>query len=268
MYHLIQFLLAHGYLVLFGFVLAEQIGLPIPAVPILLAMGALTGSGHFGFVEALLLAAAAATLGDLLWYTLGRRRGYAVVKFLCRLSLEPDSCVRRTTDIFGRLGFRSLLVAKFIPGFSTAAPPLAGIGKSPVWRFLLWDAAGSLVWAGTFLGAGVLFSSEIERLAEWALHLGSWLVVLLFLALAAYIGLKYSQRRKLLRSLRVARITPVELKSRVDAGEDVLIVDLRHPDEFALDGETLPGAIRMESADVETLPDSIPREREIVLYCS
>ena len=98
MYHLIQFLLAHGYLVLFGFVLAEQIGLPIPAVPILLAMGALTGRGHFGFVEALLLAAAAATLGDLLWYTLGRRRGYAVVKFLCRLSLEPDSCVRRTTD--------------------------------------------------------------------------------------------------------------------------------------------------------------------------
>jgi len=268
MLHLIQFLLRHGYALLFGLVFAEQAGLPIPALPALLAMGALIGRGHFAPAPTLALAATAAVMADLLWYALGVYRGNAVLGFVCRISLEPDTCVRRTSEMFGRLGMKALLFAKFVPGLSTAAPPLAGMTRVAVWRFLVWDLAGSLVWAGAFLGAGVAFSSEIERIAEWALRLGSWLLVLLLLGLAGYIGWKYSQRRRLLRSLRVARITPEELKARLDAGERVAIVDLRHPVEYSADSARLPGAMRLEPAEVAGLPERFPPDRELVLYCS
>ena len=265
---LIHFLLSHGYVVLFGFVFAEQIGLPIPAVPVLLAMGALIGRGHFGLMPCLFVAAFAATLSDYVWYELGRRHGRAIVNLVCRISLEPDTCVRRTTRAFARLGLRSLLVAKFIPGLSTAAPPLAGVTGKSARRFLLADLAGSLLWAGAFLGLGFVLSEQLEEAAAWALRLGSWLLLILAGALAAYIARKYYERRRFLRSLRMARISAKELKSRIDAGEEIAIVDLRHPAELASDGVTLPGALRWTPDEFEKHYADIPRGRELVLYCS
>src|SRR2546425_846428 len=144
----IQFLLRHGYSVVFGFVFAEQLGLPIPAIPVLLAMGALVGAGRLSFLPALAAAVVASVAADAVWYWLGRKRGYAVLNLLCRIALEPDSCVRRTENVFSRFGPGTLFFAKFIPGLSTAAPPLAGLFRMRAVRFLLNDAAGAALWAG------------------------------------------------------------------------------------------------------------------------
>src|SRR5205814_8851986 len=123
----LQCLLRHGYRVLPTLVFAEQVGLPFPATPFLLAAGARAGRGHLSLWFCLALSAISAVLADVLWYQLGRKKGISVLQFLCRISLEPDSCVRRTEGVFAKQGARSLLVAKFVPGLSTAAPPLAGI---------------------------------------------------------------------------------------------------------------------------------------------
>ena len=123
----LAFILKHGYTVLFAFVFAEQVGLPIPAVPMLLAAGALIGSGQFHLGAALATVVVASLAGDLPWYWLGKRRGSSVLSLLCKISLEPDSCIRRTENLFIRWGEKILIVAKFVPGLGTAAPPLAGM---------------------------------------------------------------------------------------------------------------------------------------------
>ncbi len=264
----IRFLLAHGYTVVFVWVFAEQIGVPVPSLPILLAAGALAGQRQLSFLVALGLAVAASILSDGIWYQLGRRRGHAILNLICRISLEPDSCVRRTEDIFTRHGARSLLYAKFVPGLGTVAPPLAGMFRMRPLRFLLWDFAGAFSWAGAFVGAGYLFSSQLEDVARYALHLGSGLVVLLVGALAAYLTRKYVQRQRFIRKLRIARITPEELKRKLDAGEDIVVVDLRSSIEFEADSEKVPGALHMDPREIEERHVEIPRDRDVVLYCS
>lgn len=217
----IPFLVRHGYSVLFVWVLAEQVGFPLPAIPVLLAAGALARAGPLNFAFVLGWAILASLLSDVLWYELGRRRGRPILSWLCRISLEPDSCVRRTEDVFARYGSRSLLVAKFIPGFSTAAPPLSGAFHMRLGRFLLFDSLGTLIWAGAFAGLGYLFSKQLEYVAAYAQRLGVTLVVIMVGGLAAYMIWKYVQRRRFLRPLRTSRITPEELKQKLDAGEDL-----------------------------------------------
>jgi len=264
----IQFLVRHGYAVLFVWVLAEQIGLPLPAIPLLLAAGALAGAGHLSIAVAIGLAVAASLLSDTLWYEIGRRRGAKVLNFLCRISLEPDSCVRRTENVFARYGARSLLVAKFVPGLNTAAPPLAGMFGMRLSRFALWDGLGAALWASTFAGLGYLFSEQLERVAAYALRLGTWLVVVVVGGLAGYIAWKYVQRQRFLRSLRIARITPGELKEKLEAGEEMVIVDLRHSLDFDAEPHTVPGALRLTAEELNERHAEIPRDREIVLYCT
>ena len=268
MHSAFEFLLHHGYVVLLGWVFAEQIGVPVPSLPILLAAGALAGAGRFSFVASLLLSVSASLTADSIWYLLGRVKGIKILQLLCKISLEPDSCVRRTEGVFSKQGARSLLVAKFIPGLGTVAPPLAGIFHMRPTRFLLFDACGVLLWAGTYLGAGFVFSGEIERVAEHAAHLGGGLFVLLFGALALYIGYKFIARQRFLRELRIARISVDELKQKLDAGEDLVIVDLRHSVDFEADPETIPGAFRMDAKELEEKDDRLPRDRDIILYCT
>ncbi len=268
MSELIQFLLRHGYIVLFGAVLIEQAGAPIPSVPVLLAAGALAASGALSLTKVILLALLASIMGDLIWYELGRRRGHEVLKFICRLSLEPDSCIRWTEEFFARHGGRALLVAKFVPGLSTAAPPMAGLLGIALIRFLLLDLAGAVLWAGAFCLIGFAFSAQIEDAAFVIASLGSWAVVLAFTALMAFLGHKFVQRRRFMRHLRIARIAPEDLAQRMADGEDVVIVDLRHELEFRTDGAMLPGAIHMTPEEVAQRHGEIPRDREIVLYCT
>ncbi len=264
----IQFLLQHGYTLLFAWVLVEQLGLPVPAAPLLLAAGALAGSGRMDLTFAVGLGIIAALVSDLIWYYLGRYRGGAVLKLLCRISLEPDSCVRRTEDVFARHGAQSLLIAKFVPGLNTAAPPLAGIFRMSVWRFVLFDSLGAFLWVATFTGLGFIFTDQLERIGAYLLRWGSGLGVIVGGSLAVYILLKYIQRQRFLHRLRTARITPQELMKTLRAGTEVLIVDLRQPLDVEALPQMIPGAVRMTIEDIENRHQELPRDRDLVLYCS
>lgn len=263
-----QFLIRHGYSVLFVWVLAEQLGLPLPATPLLLAAGALAGAGQMNIWLAIALAVLASLLGDVSWYEFGRRRGGKVLNLLCRISLEPDSCVRKTENAFVRHGSRSLLLAKFVPGLNTMAPPLAGIIGMRLWRFLIFDALGALLYIGLFTGLGFVFSNQLEQVAARVASLGFSLLVILGGGLAAYVAWKYIQRRRFIRGLRIARITPEELKRKIDAGEEVVVVDLRGSLDFEAEPQTIPGAIRLAPDKIEEGHSQIPRDREIVLFCT
>jgi membrane protein DedA with SNARE-associated domain len=265
---LIRFLLHHGYSVLFAWVLLEQGGLPIPSIPLLLAAGALAGAGHMSVALAFLIPVVAATIGDICWYEFGRRRGGKVLNLICRISLEPDSCARRTEEMYARFGAKSLLFAKFVPGLATVAPPLAGVFGMRWSRFLFHDVLGGAIWSGALVGLGYTFSAQLEEIANYALRLGELLVILLVGGLAAYILRKYYERQKFLRFLRVARITPEELKAMLDTGEQIQIVDLRHSLEFEAEPLTIPGALRMDPKELEARQTEIPRDRDIVLYCT
>jgi membrane protein DedA with SNARE-associated domain len=260
-----DFLIRHGYAVLFGWVLLEQLGLPIPAAPLLIAAGALARAGKMNLTFAVALAFIAAILADLFWYSLGRYRGGRILKLLCRISLEPDSCVRRTENLFVRHGVHSLLVAKFVPGLNTAAPSLAGIFRMPLRRFMIFDSLGALFWVVTVTSLGLIFSEQLE---EIALRWGGWLVAVLAGSLAAYVLWKFIQRRRFLRRLRIARITPKELMDKLTAGETISIVDLRQPMDIEAFPQMIPGALRIAMEDIEDRHGEIPRDRDVVLYCS
>ena len=260
-----DFLIRHGYAVLFGWVLLEQLGLPIPAAPLLIAAGALARAGKMNLTFAVALAFIAVILADLFWYSLGRYRGGRILKLLCRISLEPDSCVRRTENLFVRHGVHSLLVAKFIPGLNTAAPSLAGIFRMPLRRFMIFDSLGAFFWVVTVTSLGLIFSEQLE---EIALRWGGWLVAVLAGSLAAYVLWKFIQRRRFLRRLRIARITPKELMDKLTAEETISIVDLRQPMDIEAFPQMIPGALRIAMEEIEDRHGEIPRDRDVVLYCS
>ena len=260
-----DFLISHGYAVLFGWVLFEQLGLPIPAAPLLIAAGALARAGRMNLTFAVALAFIALILADMFWYSLGRYRGGRILKLLCRITLEPDSCVRRTENLFIRHGARSLLIAKFIPGLNTAAPSLAGVFHMPVRRFIIFDCLGALLWVATVTSLGLILSDQLE---EIALRWGGWLVAVLAGSLAAYVLWKFIQRQRFIRRLRIARITPKELMEKLTAGETISIVDLRQPMDVEAFPQIIPGALRIAMEEIEERHREIPRDRDVVLYCS
>jgi len=268
MNQIVEFLVRHGYSLLFAWVLAEEAGLPLPSAPVLLAAGALAGRRRMYLPVVVAVPLLAATMCDTFWYILGRQRGVGVLRFICRISLEPDSCVRRTQLSFERRGAWALVIAKFVPGLSAMTAPLAGISRMRWRRFALLDALGALLWSSTYIAAGFVFSTKLERVLAFLSFLGSSLLVLLLTALAGYIGWKWQNRRRFLQKLRIARITPEELKRRMDAQEDIVIVDLRHALEFDAEPQTIYGAVHMDPADLEEAVEVIPREREIILFCS
>jgi membrane protein DedA with SNARE-associated domain len=265
---IIEFLIQHGYAVLFAWVLVEQMGLPLPATPLLFAAGALAGEGQLNPALAFGLAVVAALISNVLWYQIGRRGGSSVLALLCRISLNPDSCVRRASDIFARHGVRSLLVAKFIPGLGHVAPPLAGIFRMSLWRFLLFNGLGTCFWVFLFAGLGYLFSDQVEQIALYTLRLGASLMIVIGGGLGAFILWKYIQRRRFLHQLRFARIAPEELKQKLDAGENLVILDVRHPLQFKAEPQTIPGAIHLPLEQLDQSSRTFPSDREVVLYCN
>ena len=268
MREIIDFLIQHGYIVLFAWVFAEQIGLPLPAVPVLLGAGVLVGMDHMSAGWALLGSVIACLAADVLWYSLGRRRGAKVLNWLCKISLEPDSCVRRAEDVFARYGSRTLLVTKFVPGLSVASTPMAGVVRMSLLRFLVFDGLGALLWVFTFGVIGFAFSHQVEDVAAAIGHLGELLVIFLLLAIAAYIYFRYYQRRAFLKELEGSRITPEELKAEMENGDQPFIVDLRHPLDFLAYPFTIGNALRLAPAEIEQRHPEIPRDRDVILYCT
>lgn len=264
-----EFLAQFGYVVLGLWILAESIGLPLPATPMLLAAGALAAKGPFQLWLALTVSVFSCLVSDLFWFAVGRKGNHKVLKLICRISLEPDSCVRRTTKLIEKYGAKSLLVSKFVPGLNAVAAPLAGGSGVPLQRFVLFDLLGSIIWCGTFLLAGYLFREKVTNLPNQLSHF-KWAVALTLLVIipAAYIAFKYRQRLKFIREIWTERITPEELYERIQAGEKVLVVDLRHPLDFLPDPRTLPQAVRILPEELEQGLAEIPRGHEVVLYCT
>jgi membrane protein DedA with SNARE-associated domain/rhodanese-related sulfurtransferase len=264
----LEFLLRHIELVVFLTVLAEQVGVPIPAIPVLLAAGAVAGDGQASMIVLTMLSVLACLFGDMLWFELGRHRGRQTLTLLCRIALEPDACVRRTENFFLIHGIRALIFAKFIPGLSTLAPALAGLFKISVGRFLVFNSAGALLWSFCFLLLGYVFSDQIAYVADLAVQFGQTATAIIAVSLAGYVLYKYVHRQKLLRDLRVARISPAELKQLMDGGCQSVVVDLRGALDHIADPYTIPGALRISAEELEKRHQDIPRDREVVVFCA
>jgi membrane protein DedA with SNARE-associated domain/rhodanese-related sulfurtransferase len=258
----------YGLSLVFANVLLEQIGLPVPAIPTLVIAGALAVDGKISAWATFGVAFAACTIGDALWYLAGRLYGRRVMRLLCRISLSPDSCVRQTENQFERWGGSALVLAKFIPGLSSIAPPLAGATRLAWPIFLLLNSLGVVIWAGVAIGAGMLFHAEIDRLLFRMEGLGSWALGTIGVLLAAYIAFKWWQRRRFHKMLRVARITAGELSKLFEEGKRPVVVDVRSSVDRAQDARFIPGALVMEIAEVEKSLEQLPVEREIVFYCN
>lgn len=263
-----QFLVNHGLPIVFAAVLLEQIGLPLPALPWLLAAGALSAAGKFNLPLGIAATMSACLIGDAFWFYLGRRRGNQVLGFLCRISLEPDSCVRRTLNVFTRYGLRGVVVSKFLPGMNTITPPLAGMSGIGAGRFFLFDGLGSLLYGGVFIFLGFFFSNQIGQIAAAISHIGGSALSLLVAFAALYIAYKFWQRQRLLHELRMARITVEELRQKLDAADKPVILDLRSHAELELDPSVISGAIHLDLGEVAHRHHEFPHDRDIVLYCS
>ncbi len=263
-----RFLIDHGQVVLFLVILVEQMGLPIPAFPWLLAAGALSAGGKFSFHEGVLVTVLACLAADTTWFYIGRLRGSQVLRWLCRISLEPDSCVRRTQNVFTKYGLRGLLVARFVPGMATVAPPLAGMSKIPLWQFLLVEAAGSLIYGISLLGIGFFFSHQIDQIAAAVSRISGSALALLAIVVVLFVAAKFWRRQRLLHELRMARITVTELRELVSNGNPPVILDLRSAAAVTEDPAMIQGAIHMSLDDLGRRLHEFPKDRDIVVYCS
>lgn len=268
MEEIIAHLIQYGLLVVFANVFLEQVGFPIPALPTLVVAGALVARGQMHPVALLAVALTAAVLADSVWYYIGRWQGHRVLRTVCRLSLSPDSCVRGTEDLFERAGMPSLLYAKFIPGYSTIAPPLAGAMGKGLGSFVFWDSLGSLLWLGSGVAIGLLFHRAVDRALDYLETLGYWAGGVLAAALALVILVKWWQRRRVRKLLELARISVGELKRMIDSGDAPLIVDVRNRLAHLHDPRRIPGAMRLTIDEINEKLGDLPREREIVLYCA
>lgn len=261
-------LLVYGYLLLFVWVLVEQMGVPLPATPVLLAAGALTAQHQLSFLAALAAGAAGCLVSDSCWFFVGRRYGLRVLNVLCRLSLEPTTCVKRTRLSFGRRRKATLLFGKFVPGLASLTSPIAGQNGMPYAEFLFLDVFGALIWVGALLAGGRLFGDALNRDPRMLAWVARFSGALLLAAIAGVLAGRMYRRRVILRQLVRSRLEPEELRTQLDAGEEVYIVDLRHPLEQLTDPFTLPGALRFAPDELASRAGEIPRDRDVILYCT
>jgi membrane protein DedA with SNARE-associated domain/rhodanese-related sulfurtransferase len=264
----LDFFIKYGYGIVFLWVLTEQLGIPIPSAPLLLTAGTLTATHQLSLWSVLGAALAASLLADSTWYLFGKRYGSAVVRLMCRLSLESTACVRKTEGYFTKRGATALLVAKFVPGLGSVAAPIAGQIGMNYGKFVLSDAGGVLLWTLTVTLSGRFFGDVLKhhpRALSTTAHFFGAIFALLFIGFLLW---RMLQRRAFLRSVRMARLEPRDLKSMMDSGQPVFIVDLRHPLDYLPDPRTLPGALSLTPDKLVEQSARIPRDQEIVLFCT
>ncbi len=260
----------YGLWLVFANVLAAQLGVPVPAYPTLIVVGAIGARGGDTVVQAIAVATAASLIADFVWYFAGARHGRRVLRLMCRVSLSPDSCVRQTEHIYERWGAPSLMVAKFVPGFALVANSLAGLVQTPLVAFVLFDTIGAILWSGTALGLGWIFRDAVAQVIEFLHRAGLWGLLTLVLALALYVAVKALQRHRLIRTLRMARVSVEELNDILAGEEHPLIVDVRSLSSQK-EGR-IPGALWIDSnAFEQSVRDhglGGRTEEEVIVYCA
>ncbi len=267
-HELVQLIAEYGVLLVFLNVLIEQIGLPVPAIPTLVVAGALSVTGKLGLVELFAVALVACVIADSLWYIAGRVYGSRVMKALCRVSLTPDSCVSETQSRFERWGVNALLIAKFVPGLATIAPPLAGATRIGWPKFLMFNTAGGALWVAVGLGMGVLFNTQVELAMAWFESTGSYALGLVVVLLGAYVAYKWWERRAFYAALRMARIGVDELYRLIDEGAEPVVVDVRTTTARTVEPRQIPGSLHVPLEAFDLHVGNLPRDRDIVLYCT
>jgi membrane protein DedA with SNARE-associated domain/rhodanese-related sulfurtransferase len=267
-HEIIALIAQYGLLLVFFNVLVEQAGVPVPAVPTMIVAGALAANDKLPVAAVVVAAVLACLLSDLAWYWGGRRFGSGVMRTLCRISLSPDSCVKQSELRFQRWRGRVLLIAKFVPGLSTVAPPLVGAMGLRIPTFLLLDGLGSLLWAGLAVGLGYAFAAQIDVVLAALASAGTLAFELLLVLLGLYIAVKWWQRHRLLMALRMARITVDELNESISAGQTPIVVDVRSQAARLLDTRIIPGALLADLDSIDQALLGIPPDRELVIYCS
>lgn len=269
----LAFFVHYAYLILFLWVLVEQLGVPIPSIPLLLTAGTLSATHRIHAAYALPAVLLACLLADSVWYLLGQRFGNSVLKLLCRLSLEAATCVTKTEGYFVRRGPVTLLFSKFIPGLSTLAAPIAGQTGMPYSRFALYDFAGSLIWAEAYLLAGRFFGDVAQRSTRFFSYLSHFALGIFVLLVLGFMGYRLYKNRRFLLELRASRIEPEELMTLLEMAErqgntPPAIIDLRHPLDYLPDPRVIPGSLRIGPAEIAQQADLLPRDRDVVLYCT
>jgi membrane protein DedA with SNARE-associated domain/rhodanese-related sulfurtransferase len=256
----------HGLALVFANALAERVGVPVPALPALFVAGALAATGLLRILPLMAIAVATPLAVDLGWFLLGRWRGERAVRSICRFALSPEGCERQTQALFARRGLASLLYSKFVPGYSIVVLPLAGAARVSLPRFMLWDGFGNLLWAGSAVGLGFVFHGAVRRMLTLLDRLGSWAVILAAAGMALVVAAKWWERRRFYKLLRLARIGVEDLRQLIASGDPPAIVDVRTTRSYA--AQHIPGALRMTLEEVDHKLASLPRDREIVVYCT
>jgi len=258
----------YGLAVVFAWAFAVQAGAPVPAIPMLLGVGALSGAGRMDLGFAIAAAVAATVAADGVWYWLGRSRGTRVLELLCRFALDPDSLIRHAKQRFAAHRLRYLVLAKFLPGVNPLAAGLAGAVPIRLERFVLYAAAGALLWAGAWMTLGYFCADVIVAISTRAGRLGTPLVIAIAAALILYLGYKAARRQRFLRHLRKARMTPIELNRRLEAGDRLVIFDLRTPMDIETTPYRIPGASWISPDALDDPHQVVHKSTELVFYCA
>jgi membrane protein DedA with SNARE-associated domain/rhodanese-related sulfurtransferase len=269
----LAFFVHYAYAILFLWVLVEQLGVPIPSLPVMLTAGTLSATHRVSFSASMVSVLIACLIADSVWYALGRRYGNAVLRLLCRLSMEAETCVVKTEGYFHKRGAITLLFAKFVPGLGTVAAPIAGQTGMPYSRFLAFDMGGSLLWTLAYLLAGFFFGDVAKRSQRFFGILGHFAVAIFVLMVFGLVFQRVWKQRRFLLSVREMRLEPEQLLDMIETAQrqgniPPFIVDLRHPLDWLPDPRVLPGAVRVSPADLTAHQKLLPRDRDVILYCT
>lgn len=268
MQELIDLLHQHGLLLVFLVTLASRVGLPVPAAPLIVVAGGLVAAGRMALIDLLLVSVLANVIADWVWYAAGRHYGSRIMRLVCRVSQSPDSCVLESEGMLTRWGGGSLVLAKFIPGVSLVAPPMTGAMRMPFWQFVLYDAVAALVWTLAYLVLGLVFRHQIEQVLA-AMEQATWLALgLVGVLVVLFGGYRIWQRHRLKQVQSIVRMAPEELMQRMQQGWQPLILDVRSREMTTLEPDGLPGAQRVEMAQLRAQMGEEERERPIVVYCN
>jgi membrane protein DedA with SNARE-associated domain len=263
----LRLLIAHGYSILFVMALAERLGLPLLLTPVLLAVGVLAGTGSMSVTSAILIATVACIIGDTVWFEIARSKGAVVMRWLCKLSLETDTCVRKSQAQFDKRAHWFILTSKFIPGISHIAPAAAGATKYPRGDFFMLNAAGSALWIVVTVFAAYVSTKKLD-VGGAVIAFVPVILLLFFVLIVMNVFMKAYYRRQFIKEVAASRIEPQELNSQIEAGDEPFVVDLRHPLDFLTDPRIVPGAVRISPDELAAHINAIPKDRDIILYCT
>jgi len=270
MNHILSLIEHHGYLLIFIVVLSEAIGLPVPAAVALVAGGAAAAAHSLNVFKVIVLALSAMLMGDTLLFVLGRYMGWRLLGLLCRLSVNPESCILRSAESFYKRGKTTLLLAKFIPGVNTMAPPLAGSMKMRPLQFLRFDATGASLYILAYGGMGFLFRDFLAAITRGFQAASRAFEEVFFAAAIVYVAYRVWLYHKNKVYRVVPRVQVEELAARLASQEKdkILILDVRSHGYYDANAERIKGSIRIEPNNLSEELKILPKDRDIYLYCT